>query len=87
MGLSKLSKRQKSILLFISQLDKEKNATRLVQEISASINCANSTTWNVLRSLRNLKLAEFGSKENKGCKISLTKSGKLIVGGIKENGF
>ena len=61
MASQKLTKREKKTLSFLFHRSENKNATQTVKDLKDFLDCAESTAWNVLRSLRSLKLVDYDS--------------------------
>ncbi len=70
---SKLNKNQKKALIIIFNLGSINNATQLANKISKEAGLSLSTSWNIIRVLRNFKLLSLEQNN-----ISLTESGKII---------
>lgn len=87
-----LTKKQKEVLMYISNLEDKTVFTRLAEEISEKFEMPKSTArWNLKR-LKKAGLITAGNKENKGVPVSLTYIGKMVArkvytDSIKENKF
>jgi len=87
-----LTKKQKEILMYISNLEDTTVFTRLAEEISEKFEMPKSTArWNLKR-LKKAGLITAGNKENKGIPVSLTYIGKMVArkvytDSIRENKF
>jgi DNA-binding MarR family transcriptional regulator len=87
-----LTKKQREILMYISNLEDATVFTRLAEEISEKFEMPKSTArWNLNR-LKKAGLIIAGNKENKGIPVSLTYIGKIVarkvyIDNIRENKF
>jgi len=54
------------------------NVTKLVSKLSKELNCSESTIWNNLNPLKKISLVNYGSLQNKGIPVQLTKIGEII---------
>ena len=79
---SKLNKNQKKVLKIISNLKDVDNATKLANKVAEEANFALSTSWNIIRSLREFKLLNLDSQN-----IILTESGKILNSEVSKNEF
>lgn len=75
-ALKKLNKNEKDALSFLSRRIIIKNATQTAKELKEYLKCAESTSWNTLRSLRALKLVEYN--KNEGI-LKLSNSAKFLL--------
>lgn len=78
-ALKKLTKKERQVLIFISSAMVKKNATQIAKDISLSLNCAESSAWSILKSLREMKLIEY---DKNGSELQLSKSAKILIGGM-----
>ncbi|MEM5871983.1 MAG: hypothetical protein QW051_03865 [Candidatus Aenigmatarchaeota archaeon] len=74
----RLTKKQKLVIIRLSQNNLLVTATRFVSIISEEMRCSRSTIWNVINSPKRAKLVKFGSAEQRGKPIRLTEIGKII---------
>ncbi|WXG40775.1 MAG: helix-turn-helix domain-containing protein [Candidatus Freyarchaeum deiterrae] len=87
-----LTKKQKEILMYISNLEDTTVFTRLAEEIAEKFEMPKSTArWNLKR-LKKAGLITAGNKENKGVPVLLTYIGKMVArkvytDSIRENKF
>ena len=77
---SSLTDKQFKTLELVETLP-DRKATKLDKELRERIGCSQSTVWNILRSLRSLKLIEYNKNTSK---VELTLSGELIRKHIQE---
>lgn len=77
-GRERLTQKQKLVMITLLDNNGFSNVTAFVSVLSEEIGCSRSTMWNVMNSLKKAKLIEFGSVENKGEPVKLTKAGKVI---------
>jgi len=70
LALERLTQKQKFVLGSIGSV--QGSATFVVKTLAKRMDCAESTVWNSVRSLRRARLVELDS-------ITLTLAGKLIV--------
>ncbi|MBI5797473.1 hypothetical protein HZA98_01050 [Candidatus Woesearchaeota archaeon] len=62
---AKLTKREKKALLFILNNPIPSSVSQCIKEIALELNCAPSTAWNILRSLRNCGLIDCTEKHER----------------------
>ncbi len=72
----KLTAREKKALKIIFDKEEHERTTQTVKNLAQELNCAESTSWSILRSLNSLGLLEKESD-----KIVLSLSALLLVGG------
>ena len=73
----KLNKKEKQALVFLSGRE-GKNATSTVKDLSVSLGCAESTSWSILNSLREMKLITY---EKESLLVVLSGESKVLVRG------
>jgi DNA-binding MarR family transcriptional regulator len=69
-----LNGKQREILRYLTSND-SKTSTRIVKELSSSLNCSQSTLWYNINSLKSIGLLNC----KKGKSIGLTKAGVFIA--------
>ena len=74
----RLNQKQKIIIRYIVQHPQKVNVTKLVTQLVGEIDCCSSTVWNNLNSLKRAGRINYGSAENRGHKVILTRVGKLL---------
>ena len=72
----KLNIKEKTGLKFMAR-NKSNNATQAAKALSINLDCAESTGWSILRSLRSLNLIEYSRTEKQ--QLVLSKAGKFLL--------
>ncbi|PIN93451.1 hypothetical protein COU54_02930 [Candidatus Pacearchaeota archaeon CG10_big_fil_rev_8_21_14_0_10_31_24] len=72
----KLNRKELNIINLLSNRRDDKNATQRVKELSSLMDCAESSVWSALRSLRSLGLITY---EKRASSLALSKFAKIIA--------
>ncbi|MEK6825417.1 MAG: HTH domain-containing protein [Nanoarchaeota archaeon] len=72
----KLNKKEKQTLALLNSIEEKKSATQTAKALAQELQCAESTVWATLRSLRSLGLVTV-DQENEV--LALSRSARLIV--------
>ena len=72
----KLNKREKLTLALLNRAEEKKSATKTAKALALDLQCAESTVWSTLRSLRSLGLVMVDQEQDV---LTLSRSAKLIV--------
>lgn len=79
LAADRLTDKQKLILLHLMEEEGLSNVTNLVGRLTKSLDCAPSTVWSNMTSLRKCRLISAGDAEHKGGTVKLTTAGKLVA--------
>ena len=84
-GRLKLTPKQRSVLFFIEKQGLKESTTQTVIKLSNQMSCAPSTLWDIIRSLKSLKLLRCSFQNSKGGKLRLSISGEFIAKELDKN--
>jgi len=76
---NRLTKKQKYILIKITQIEDKKTMSFLVRQFSKELNVGKSTVRVILQNLRDIGLINCGNSQTKGIPVKLTPVGDIIV--------
>ena len=76
-ALIKLNKKEKQKLKILAQKETQENATQTVRNLVIVLNCAPSTVWATIRSLRSLNLISYNRPKEDS--LSLSKTALFLV--------
>ena len=80
----RLTKKQKHILAFITEIREPVTVTKLVGLLEERLNCSASSLWLNLKSLRRCQLLEFGDRRQKGIPVRISEAGRMVSFSMKE---
>lgn len=84
LAAERLSEKQKLILLHVKEEEELTHVTDLVGKLTVRLDCAPSTVWSNMTSLRKSKLVTAGTADQKGVIVKLTGAGRLVAERLKE---
>ncbi len=72
----KLNGTEKQALLLLAQSEEKNNATKTAKSIATQLQCAESTAWSTLRSLRSLGLITYDEQNST---LTLSRSARMFI--------